>query len=46
MDLVDVVNIHTGYVLCSCSLKAREGNGLLIKLVNYYKGHVVAMFIL
>jgi len=46
MDLVDVINIYIGYVLCSYSLKAREGNGLFTKLVNYYKGHIVAMFIL
>jgi len=45
MDLVDV-NIHTGYVLCGHSLKAGKENGLLTKLVNYYKGHVVAIFFL
>jgi len=29
MDLVDIVNVYIGYVLYGCSLKAREGNGLL-----------------
>jgi len=46
MDLVDVVNVYTGYVLCDYSLKAREGNSLFTKLVNYYKGHIIAVFIL
>jgi len=46
MDLVDIVNIYTGYILYSYSLKVREGNSLLIKLVNYYKCYVIAMFVL
>jgi len=46
MDLVDVINVYTGYIIYSCSLKAREGNGLLTKLVNYYKGHIIAVFVL
>jgi len=29
MDPVNVINIHAGYILCSYSLKAGEGNGLL-----------------
>jgi len=29
MDLVNVVNIYTGHIFCSCSLKVGEGNGLL-----------------
>ena len=29
MDLVNIVNIHTGYIFCGYSLKAREGNSLL-----------------
>jgi len=29
MDLVDIVNVHMGYILYGYSLKAREGNGLL-----------------
>jgi len=29
MDLVDVVYIYAGHVLYGCSLKVREGNGLL-----------------
>jgi len=29
MDLVNIVNIYIGYIFCGCSLKAREGNGLL-----------------
>jgi len=28
MDLVDIVNIHAGYILYGYSLKAREGNSL------------------
>jgi len=46
MDLVDIINIYTGYILYGYSLKVREGNSLLTKLVNYYKGHVIAVFIL
>jgi len=29
MDPVDIINVHTGYILYGYSLKAREGNGLL-----------------
>jgi len=29
MDLVNVVNIHTGYIFCGCSLEVGEGNSLL-----------------
>jgi len=29
MDLVNVVNVYTGYIFYSYSLKAREGNGSL-----------------
>jgi len=29
MDLVDIVHVYTGHILCGRSLKAREGNGLL-----------------
>jgi len=46
MDLVDVVNIYIGHVLYSRSPKAREGSSLLTKLVNYYKGHIIAVFVL
>jgi len=46
MDLVDVVNVYIGYILYSYSLKARKGNSLLIKLVNYYKSHIIAVFVL
>jgi len=45
MDLVDIVNIYMGHILYSCSLKVREGNGLFTKLVNYYKGYIVAVFV-
>ena len=27
---VDVVDIKAGYILCSCGLKIREGDGLLV----------------
>jgi len=46
MDLVDIINIHTGYILYDRSLKVREGNGLFTKLVNYYKGYIIAVFVL
>jgi len=29
MDPVNVVNVYTGHIFCSYSLKVREGNGLL-----------------
>jgi len=29
MDLVNVVNIHTGHIFCGYSLKVGKGNGLL-----------------
>ena len=45
MDLVNVINIYAGHILCSYSLKVGEGNGLLTQLVNYYKGHIIAMFV-
>ena len=46
IDLVDIINVYTGHVLYGYSLKARKGNSLLTKLVNYYKGHIIAVFIL
>jgi len=46
VDLVDVINIYTGYVLYGYSLKVREGNGLLTKSVNYYEGYIIAIFII
>jgi len=46
MDLVDVVYIYIGYILYSYSFKARKGNSLLTYLVNYYKGYIVAVFVL
>jgi len=30
MDPVDIVNVYIGHILCSYSLKVREGNSLLI----------------
>jgi len=29
MDLVDIINVYMGHILCGYSLKAREGNSLL-----------------
>ena len=46
IESVDIVNIEMGYILCSCGLKIREGDRLLIYLVNYYKGRVVAIGVL
>ena len=30
IDLVDIINVKAGYILRSCGLKIREGDGLLI----------------
>ena len=30
VELIDIVDIEAGYIFCSCSLKTREGDGLLI----------------
>jgi len=46
MDLVNINNIYMGHIFYSYSLKVGEGNSLLTYLVNYYKGHIIAMFIL
>jgi len=46
MDLVDVINIYIGHILYSYSFKVRKENSLLTYLVNYYKGHIIAVLIL
>ena len=46
MVLVDIINIKAGYIFCSYSLKIREGDRLLVKLVHYYKGRVVTVGVL
>ena len=46
MVLVDIINIKAGHIFYSYSLKIREGDRLLIKLVYYYKGRVVTIGVL
>ena len=46
MVSVDIIDIKAGYIFYSCSLKIREGDRLLIKLVYYYKGRVMTIGVL
>ena len=46
MVLVDIINVKAGYIFYSYSFKIREGDRLLIKLVYYYKGHVITIGVL
>ena len=46
MVLVNIINVKVGYIFCSCGLKIREGDRLLVKLVYYYKGRVVTVGVL
>ena len=46
MVLVNIVNIKAGHIFYSYSLKIREGDRLLVKLVYYYKGHVITIGVL
>ena len=43
MVLVNIVDIKVGHIFCNYSLKIREGDRLLVKLVYYYKGYIVTV---
>jgi hypothetical protein len=30
IELIDIINVKASHILCSCGLKVREGDGLLI----------------
>ena len=43
IELVNIINIKAGYILYSYGFKIKEEDRLLIELVNYYKGRVIAI---